>query len=58
MKRFILFKPFYIIYTSLKMFMLNLAWLLIECNLVYVWSLNEGKVKWIHNRFVPKLYVY
>jgi len=24
--------------------MMNLAWLLIEGNLVHVWSINEGKV--------------
>ncbi|XP_060872054.1 voltage-dependent calcium channel subunit alpha-2/delta-3 isoform X2 [Metopolophium dirhodum] len=37
-----LLTPFYIVYTSLKMFLMNLLWLLVEGNLVHVWSINEG----------------
>ncbi|XP_016664622.1 voltage-dependent calcium channel subunit alpha-2/delta-3 [Acyrthosiphon pisum] len=37
-----LLTPFYIVYASLKMFLMNLLWLLVEGNFVHVWSINEG----------------
>ncbi|XP_025207776.1 voltage-dependent calcium channel subunit alpha-2/delta-3 isoform X2 [Melanaphis sacchari] len=39
-----LLTPFYIVFTSLKMFLMNLVWLLIEGNFIHVWSINEGYV--------------
>ncbi|VVC42026.1 Hypothetical protein CINCED_3A004436 [Cinara cedri] len=37
-----LFTSFNIVFTSLKMLLMNLVWLLIEGNFIHVWSINEG----------------